>query len=225
MANKAFAVLTSGGTGVDASSFATASISPSAGKLILICVYVNETSGTPPVPSLSGCSITWAQVATSTTGTVRAAIFGGTSASPSSGAVTIDFSGNSQSDCEWIVVEGTGFDIGGTSASNAIVQTNTNTGSGISSLLINLSSFSNPANVPFGFVCSRDGPADYVTPGSGFIELANVTVPHNAQAQWQNAVDTSVDWSFSQPLIDCCGVAVELRAASEGGGGLFPVFL
>lgn len=212
-------VLTSGGTGTDASSFSTASITPNKNKIVLVCIYINETSGTPPLPTLSGNGMTWTEVATTTSGTVRGIVFRGVSSSPSAGAITIDFGGNSQNDCEWIVVELTGLDIRGTNGANAIVQSATGTVNG-TSLSITLSAFSGSLNPTFGFVCSRNGPSELVTPGSGFIELANVTSPHNAQAQWKNSNDTTVDWSFGQSLNDCCGIALELRASPEGGAAI-----
>ena len=55
--------LTVGGSGTDATSFTTASVTPSANALVL-CAVENSVSGTPATPTLSGNGLTWVQIAT-----------------------------------------------------------------------------------------------------------------------------------------------------------------
>lgn len=213
MADITVTTIESGADGADKSSFTTASYTPNANRLILACLYINETTGggTPPVPTLSGNGLTWTLVATSTTGTVRACIFRAVGSAPSIGALTIDFAGNTENDLQWIIEEFTDINIGGTNGANAIVQSATNTASNPSSLTVTLGAFSNAINPTFGLVCSRNGPGPLTTPGDGFTEITEVGSIHMTQTQWKKTNDTSVDWSFSSPLNDACAIALELK--------------
>ena len=99
-------VLTTGGSNSDASSYETASISPSANRVVLVCVASNDSSGGPDTPTVSGADMTWTQVATEvyTASLRRVTIFRGVDSTPSSGALTISF-GSTQNDCHWTVIQ------------------------------------------------------------------------------------------------------------------------
>ena len=83
----------------DTTSYASASITPTANALVLVWV-ISSDAGTQQIPTLSGNGITWSQVATQTAGgTRRVTLFSGTSASPSTGAVTANFGATTQTGC------------------------------------------------------------------------------------------------------------------------------
>lgn len=107
----------------DLSSYTTASISPTANKLLLMSVVQYQSSGTAATPTVTGAGLTWTVVTTAVRLNRRCTVFRATGASPSTGALTIDFAGNTQSNCGWSVNEATNAVITGTNASDAVVQT------------------------------------------------------------------------------------------------------
>src|SRR5687767_13823040 len=114
--------LTGAMNNVDQSSYATASITPTANRLILC--FVQSRASSAAVPTLTGCGLTWVQVSTGANSTtaLRLTLFRAMGAAPSTGALTIDFGGQVQANCSWSVVEFDGVDTSGTNGSGAIVQ-------------------------------------------------------------------------------------------------------
>ncbi len=116
-------------TGV--SSATTASITPGSNNLMLATVSSRTTITTNPnVPTLTGNGLTWVQIATinwdsDSSSRKATTLFRALGASPSSGAVTIDFAGQTQGQIYWIIDEVTGMDTSGTNGSGAIVQSAT----------------------------------------------------------------------------------------------------
>lgn len=214
--------LTKGGSGTDQSSYMTSSYSPTAGRLVLACIYSGAAT-TPPEPTLSGNSLTWTKVRshTHTLGgsTARLTVFRARAAAPTSGALTIDFGGSTQGDCMWIVNEFAGLDTRGTNGASAVVQSAHNDGSAVSSLTVTLSAFNRPTNPTFGFVTMREQPS--VTPGSGFTEISEASGPHSIQTQWKASNDTSVDWSWGGNANYVIGIALELAASPAHGAFVF----
>ena len=86
-------------SGTNAASYATASWTPTTGRLA-ICSVENEFSGTPNTPTVSGNGLTWSQIATylcDSSGTqIRITLFAALTAGGSAGAVTADFAGQTQ---------------------------------------------------------------------------------------------------------------------------------
>jgi hypothetical protein len=112
-------------SGSNLSSYATASYTPAANRILIATVENEIGSGTPTIPTLSGNGLTWTQVDTyvpDSTGTqVRITMFiVKTGGSPSTGAVTADFGGVAQAGCNIIIDEVDGADLSGT-ALQAIV--------------------------------------------------------------------------------------------------------
>lgn len=104
--------LTTGASATDATSYATASVSPSANKLILLFVGNRRSGGSPTQPTVTGASMTWTLVDSADGGNeVRTSIFRSLNASPGSGALTIDFGGVTQGSCGWSVAEFTGTNV------------------------------------------------------------------------------------------------------------------
>lgn len=220
--------LTSGGSASSANSYATASISPSASKIILLGVANPRGAGSPNIPTVTGASMTWTQVATyldSSASLRRITLFRSVNASPGSGALTIDFAGQSQDACMWSVTEVTGADTGGTNGSNAIVQTATGEANGtVTGVTATLGAFSNASNATFGIVRhNSNGLA--ITEGSGFTELSEVAITNNRyQTQYKATNDTTVDWSWSSTSLNATAIAAEIKIAGGGTSSASPMF-
>jgi hypothetical protein len=207
--------LTQGST-TTATSANTASVTPGSNKLILIPVWSTISAGTPAVPGLTGNSLTYVQIATiQNTTDRRLTLFRAMGSSPSSGAVTIDFSGVSQTWIAWSVVEVAGVKTSGSNGADAVVQSATNTANSATSLTVTLAAYANSNNRPFGaFLREANGT---ITPETGYTALGpqvgNNTVVIRAESEWlPNATDTSVSatWAASN---NSAGIAIELAEA------------
>lgn len=216
------ALLTGASSTTDGSSFVTASITPSANKLILVAV-VNSKATTPDTPTISGNGLIWVQIATRLVddgaAVKRVTLFRSMGVAPIAEAITIDFILQTQTSCLWSVVEFDGVDTGGTSGSAAIVQSATAaTTVTATSLTVTLAAFSSVDNATYGVFGLNI--AQDQTPGTGFTELHDLTVGTpggGCFAEWRVDNDTTVDQS-SASATRRAGVAVEIKAAAAVGG-------
>ena len=205
--------LTSGGDATDASSYATASISPGANRLVLAVIETSKLAGTAPLPSLAGNSLTWVEIANVLTvgNSHRLTLFRALGAAPSAGAVTI--TATAATGCAWSVAEFDGIDTSGTNGSGAIVQSVTGSGSS-TALLATLAGFADAVNNAayggFGWALN----AATATPGSGFTELGEGGADiDRAQSEWKLGEDTSVDATLTISST-WAAIAVEIKAAA-----------
>lgn len=102
--------LTTGGTAVAATSFTTASVAPSARRVLLFTVIGRTASAIPESPTVSGLGLSWTLVK-STSNTLRrittyAAMTGADA--PASGAITIDYGSVSIAAVNWTLDAVTG---------------------------------------------------------------------------------------------------------------------
>jgi hypothetical protein len=215
-------LLTSGGTTTETNSFTTATISPKPNKLILISVGCAERPA-PIVASVTGCGLTFTAITNCVTGDgyQRNTLLRAVSSSTSTGTLTITLSGNSDS-THWIVTEYDNTDIGGTNASNAIVQSATtvlDSPPTTGTVTVTLGAFSNVNNATFGAMrLNSTGGTGSITPGSGFTELAEVNVNHQLENEFKDSNDTSVDWSYTGTGGRITALAVELKYKAPAGG-------
>lgn len=218
--------LTSGNTGSSTSSVTTASVTPSANKLQLLAVNSrNFTGSAPPAPTVTGAGLTWVQVAniqydTGPTSLKRVTLFRAMGASPTTGTLTIDFAGDSQTDVVWSLDEFTGMDTSGTNGSGAIVQTVTakdETGSA-TSITATLAAFASASNATYGaFAHVAPTNGQTASAGSGFTALASpVDTTIGLIAEFKTTNDTTVDGSISGVSFELGMIAVEIAAASSG---------
>jgi len=110
----AFSNLVASGSGTNAASYNTASISPTAGAVLLVAIETDQASGSANVkPSISGLGATWTEIADvdfdQTGTTYRATFFYGVGAT-GTGALTISYGGTVQGGCSWSVDQVTGAD-------------------------------------------------------------------------------------------------------------------
>lgn len=219
--------LTSGSSTTNASSYNTASITPSANVLILVAV-LSAINVLPNAPTLSGNSLTYVQIATVTFNTIatplsRLTLFRAMGASPSTGPITIDFGGQTQGSCLWSVAEFAGVNTGGTNGSAAIVQSATNqVNASASALTVTLGAFSSVDNATYGAFGS-DVVGSF-TPGTDFSEIhdVNIATPSGTLfTEWKATNDTSVD-ATPNTTADMGGIAVEIAAAGGGSSSVSP---
>ena len=221
-------LLTNGGDETDASSYDTASIAPSANKLVLLSVF-NNKAATATLPTVTGASMTWVQVSTqlSSANNLRITVFRGLSATPGTGALTMDYGGTTQLRSRWIVSEFGNVDTSGTNGSGAIVQAVPGADVGapdLFSLTITLAAFGDVDNATWGTVMVSGG-TTVIDPGTGFTEIADDALPGPVQSQWKATNDTTVDWSWTDASSDAIGVAVEIKEGSAAAATNFLTLL
>ena len=212
--------LTGASDETNATSDATASITPSGNKLILVTIFNQVSAGsTANAPTLSGNGLTWVQIDSGLVGTsteMRASLFRSMGASPSTGSITISFAGQEQLRCGWIVAEFGNVDTSGSSGSGAVVQSAANNATGVTSLTVTLGAFGSANNATYG--CFGVAVNEDVSPGSGFAQIDDFqvgTANRRLFAEWRSDNDTSVDCSWTTAA-GCRGFAVEIKAAAAG---------
>jgi len=209
-------LLTSSNTTTDAASFSTASVSPNASELILLWVSTSHASAN--TPTVSGLGLTWALVATETSGTRRGSVYRTMSASAiTPGAITMDYGAASQGTCDWAVVAFSNVDTGGTNGSGAIVQSGTYTSASATTTPITLAAFAHAQNVHFagswaamtaGQTCSASGFAE-------IWEVARVASPNSQSAGYWlvNEVTSTPTWTGAASA--ALGIACEIKVAGS----------
>lgn len=204
----------------DATSYATTSITPAANKLIIATVTSSKGT-TPNTPTLSGNGLTWVQILTNnfdTVGTQRTiTMFRAMGSSPTSGAVTADFGGATQTACTIIVDEFTGADTSGTNGSGAIVQSaqNAEASQAAATFTVTLGAFGSTNNATYG-VASNGDTANF-TAGTGFASVGGVssTTPIiNTLSEFRNDNDTTVDFGGAIGYTSG-GIAIEIKPANS----------
>lgn len=211
--------LTNGGTGSNATSYATASVSPTADALVLLTVASNLSGATPPNPTVSGCNLTWSLVETEaydTAGTYYSVwVYKGQGSSPTAGTITVDFGATTVGGLAWSVDE-----FEGAHATSPIVQT-AKDGAGQPSATgatVTLAAFSDAANGTFGAFSWEANEAGSI--GTGFTEAgqgATSGPSMSVLAEYRADNDTTVDASWTTSA-QWGAIAMEIQPASSGGG-------
>jgi len=136
---------------------------------------------------------------------------------PTTGALTIDFGGVTQTGCFWLISEYGDTDTSGVNGSAAVVQSATNLTAGATSLTVTLAAFGNSNNGTYG-VFSHSTNEDS-TRGSGFTTGPGgygVSPPSQGfRSEWRVDNDTTVDmsWATSSPA---GGIALEIKYVTSG---------
>ena len=221
-------VLTSGVDTTDDADSTTASIIPSANALVIIDVESKtEITADPNQPTATGCGLTWVvvdSIVTDPTSSSRRRItrLRGMGSSPSSGAITIDFGGQTQTTKAWVVEELYDTDTSGTNGSGAFVQTGkenqTDEEGAVTSLSVTLSAFSNLNNAVHAMSGQGNG-STAVTAGSGFTLGGNATDSGEnnieVNTEFRNDNDTTADFSYSPADSGMGIIASEIKAAVQ----------
>ena len=201
----------------------TASVTPGSNKLELLSVASRTGITTNPnQPTATGNGLTWVVITSvvydnTSSSRRRLTTFRAMGASPSTGAITIDFGGQTQTTIDWILDELTGTDTSGTNGSGAIVQSNSNSDTSAtgSSLTVTLSS-SPTSGFVYGAFANGNG-TNTSTAGTGFTKSGDITDSADIRTttEYQAANDQSIDMSWSAAS-ELGGIGLEILAASAG---------
>lgn len=215
------------GSNTDATSYNTASVTPTANRLQLLWVY-SIAGAAPNQPTVTGNGLTWVNIGSvlDSDGLRRITLFRAMGGSPSAGAIAIDFGGQTQTGAAWSLAEYDNVDTGGTNGSAAVVQVVTgSTGSNGTSLTVTLAAFASAANATVGGFGIPLNTASNPLPGTGFGRNGQVNQASPNLAIMSESVgfsDTSVD-STSSGTIPWVGIAAEV--GTPGGGPATPTNL
>lgn len=210
--------MTGAASATDASSYTTASVSPSKNKLVIVGV-LNTKGTTADTPTLSGNGLTWDQVQTNLfdSDLKRVTMFRALSTStPTPGTITIDFGGATQTGCAWSVYEFSGIDRTGTNGANAIVQNDTQDVTNGGSITATMAAFSSTANGATS-ICGNDQNGT-MTEEAGWSEIHDVatgTAPaFTFHSMWIATNDNTAthDWANNN---DGGAIAVELKGGAD----------
>ena len=205
--------LTSGGYNYSKKVYTTASINPSANKLILLAI---GRRGSGAISSVSGNGLTWVKVASDYTGYGEGydgvLLYRAMGSNPNSGPITITFA-SAQSRASWSVVEFGNVDVSGTHGSNAIVQHTTSNTKAATSLTAWLCNFSAANNATYAVAAAAN---NTLTAGSGFSQLHKVAFGSSCTPQlsilteWKatNSKTPSVNFNYSAATI----IGIEIRS-------------
>lgn len=157
-------------------SYSTSSVSPVDTQLALLAVenrIATGVSGGPQTPTVSGCNLTWVQVATllgsGATPNRRATLFRAFGPDPTTGQLTISFGSETQTHCGYALMQFANTLRTGANGSGAIVQSATANDGGVlgTTATVTLASApSSPNNLTYAFAYNT-GPAT-ITAGTGF---------------------------------------------------------
>lgn len=210
-------------TGVDSdggSGATTASVSPTANRLLLLTVSSRTgITADPNEPTVTGNGLTWVPVNgvvydNTSSSRRRITVFRALGASPSTGTISIDFGGQAQTHVLWSLDEFSGVDTSGTNGSGAVVQSATNfdPNNTLSTLTVTLGAFSSTNNATFGAFSIFDGTAAF-TVGSGFTSLGDIGTGTSLHilSEYKSTNDTSVDASWAGTS-EVGGVAIEIKS-------------
>lgn len=216
-------LLTGASSTTDAISFVTASITPSASKLV--CVAVSSRASGAAVdlvdPTLSGNGLTYVKIGSQHLSVSGASpqnltLFRAMGASPSAGAITIDFGAQTQQNIGWIVAEFGGVVTTGSHGEGAVLQPTFNIGTG-TSLTVTLAAFGSADNATLGAFShiTNEG----AMAGTGFTEITETQRTEGfgcvLSMEFRVDNDTSVDTSWATSA-ENIGFAMELVAAAVG---------
>lgn len=215
--------LTNGFDSAGVTSEVTASITPGANHLLLVAVYNVVAAGTANIPTATGNGLTWVQVATVPdigNLTRRVTVLRALGASPSAGAVTIDFAGQTQLDIIWDIVDVAGVDTSGADGAGAVVQSATNQ-VGTAGITVTLAAFAAATNGCAGFFARVDSLNEGFGVGAGFTQAAQInhaSKNNTLLSEWRVDNDTTVDATMVTAS-QSGGIAIELQAAAAAPGG------
>lgn len=204
--------LTSNVSTTDATSYNTASITPTTGSVVFVMCSSRISSGTVNDIIVTGCGLTWTFVLKNGPGARQVQLAWGYAASPSTGAVNISFNGQTQSHIMYSV-----FELAGVDTSAPIVQTATGNGTD-NSIEVTLGAFASADN---GTICgayTQNVATPTYTAGAGGWEIVHQqTQTENTGSfgnEWLATNDTSVTMSLSATPGSWYALAAEVKAAA-----------
>ncbi len=202
----------------DATTFASASITPTANRLQLAVIVSTRAAGSIATPTASGCGLTWVQVATQDLSFLRrVTIFRALGASPTTGQVTFSFGGQTQDSFIAAMFEVADADTSGVDGAGAIVQSKAasfSSGTTIANTLTSALEHAN--NVHFLAMFTRDTSAAAITPDADFAELSELSVAATTarlETEWaRNQQACQPSWGVADIS---AAISVEIKAGTS----------
>lgn len=223
-----FSALTTGSDTTVTTGFTTASVTPTGTRLQLIFVVAGfATASLASAPtSITGNGLTWTKCTqgeiVDTAAGIACSWWRATGASPTTGAITITY-GSNVNRSNWSIFEIDGADLGGTNASNAVVQgaTNSNITGTLNTITATLSAFGSASNgAVSGHAWFNVNPGPTATPDTGWTEVhetaavgGSTTVAEETQFVASNDTTALCTWSSNGAIY---ATALEIKAAGTG---------
>ena len=181
----------------------TASVTPTANRLILITMASNNgLDSAPATPAVTGNGITYTLLDSFVMNTrKRISVWRGMSASPTAGVINFQFSGNTQYAMHWSVMEfGGDVDTSGTNGSGAIGLSGSATATD-TTVSVSLGSLS-AGSATYGACYANDASDqnETFTAGSGYTAIHSMTgldFFFGAMTEWRADGQSAVDFSLS----------------------------
>lgn len=183
----------------DGTTYTTASITPTANRLILAAVVTSVGTGLAPIPTVTGCNLTWDLAVTSPAGLRTVFIFRAMGAAPTAGPLTIT-SPSTVTSALWQVVEWTGAATTGTNGDGAIVQTVGAKPTAVTGASLPFTNTVDPANATYAAVAvalaelpvagpewASLGAVSRTAPNTGFLGEAATSAAQTITATWSAA--------------------------------------
>lgn len=207
-----------------ANNYNTASFTNQAGKLHYFVAYSQASSGTPNVPTISGQSLSYTQVATKTNGSSeRITIFSFTG-NGNTGVTNIDYGGQNQNYCVWLVDYFTNV----SQTASAVQTASASADTGATSFSVTLAAFANSQNATYA--CVGKPASNAVTPGGSMVQLgfasSNTANVCAGESQFISSNLTNPTGTFVGSGGDSyVALAVELNFAADANGAFLYSFL
>lgn len=205
------ALLTAGSSTTDGLTFTSASVSPGANRPVLAVVQSAAGAG-PVAPTIDGTAmgLSWVQEETVTFSTRRMTLFRALAASPAAGQVVFNFGAQSQTSAIWQIVECTNADTGGTSASEAIVQSVTQTVAAGTTLTATLAALQGSTSRHICWVGLDI--ASSVTPDADLVEFSDASVAAGASTLEGQTALNQVACTPTFASSNAGAIAIEVKA-------------
>lgn len=198
-------------SGTDATSYETASITPSGGTRLYLA-WFSWAQTTPGTASASGNSLTWTAVDSVTQGSRKGTLFRALGAG-SAGTITFSVAGGTgtPSRAGWSINEFNNIDLTGTNGDAAIVQAVTNSSASATGLSITMAAFGSADNATFGAIgVDADGAISHEV---GFTELGEANTGGEGfavETEFRADNDTEINWTHPDTTSNW-GIGVELK--------------
>lgn len=202
-------------SGADASSYTGSSVTWPSNELVILAITSTNTAAPPPnQPTVTGNGITWTAIASATVTTLvtRVTLLGAYTAGASAGAVTVDFGGQTQRDCQAVFLTASGTDVAN-GVAQTFVQAPTNTAVLAGSLSITLSAAANAANRPVAAFAETFDTSS--TPRTNWTEYYDNAIDEVFDCQYRSdAFDTTASSTAASGTGTWVGIAAEIKAAA-----------
>jgi hypothetical protein len=213
------------GTIVAALAGTYASITPSTQNLVLLTVASRLAASIPAQPTVTGNSLTWVAIVSNAYTSKRRMTVFRAMGTPTSGAGTISFGAEVETDVTWNIDQLSGIDTTGGNGAGAIVQSGTFLdGSGTATAgTMSLSAFSNVNNATYASFGNTG--TSVPTAKAGFTLLGSALSANNLQTTTEFLASNDVHPSMSYSGADTIyAVGLEIKSADQGAASTYAGF-